>query len=150
MLKIKTFCVMDRMLCGIPAPRRRIYCILVACMVALACLKPAAILAISGYQRYVSPYKGYSCAHAAFYGGLSCSEFGKRAIREHGLPGGLILLRERFRACHQAAAAIRSGLCQSPQPRAEECFESDRDRGKREGKETRQYCTGCAEGCCSD
>ena len=124
--------------------------LLVACAVALICAKPAAILAISGYQRYVSPHKGYCCAHRALYGGPSCSQFGKRAIQDYGVIGGLILLRQRFEACHQAAVAIHGGQCQPMEPRAEECCESERDRGKREGKETREYCAGCVEGCCSD
>jgi len=122
------------LLTGVPVRRRRVYAVLVACVVAAACLKPGALLAVVGYQRFISPQKGYQCAHAALYGGPSCSEFGKRAIQQYGVIGGLILLRQRFQACHQAAVAIRS----------------DRDRGKREGKETRQYCFGCAEGCCSD
>lgn len=142
--------VIRNLLAEIPRRRRRIYGLLLACIVAMACLKPAAVLAICGYQQFISPYKGYRCAYGALYGGPSCSEFGKRSIQEYGVIGGLILLRQRFHACHQAAMAIRSGRCQPMEPRAEGCFESDRERGKREGKESREYCIGCAEGCCSD
>ena len=145
----KNLHVIRNLLTGIPPSRRRIYGMLLVCVVAMACLKPIAILAICGYQRFISPYKGYRCAYGALYGGPSCSEFGKRSMREYGVIGGLILLRQRFEACHQAAVAIRGGRCQPMEPRAEECFESDRDRGKREGQETRHYCLGCVEGCCS-
>lgn len=130
--------------------RKWIFGILVACLLALVCAKPAAVLAISGYQRYLSPLKGYHCAHASLYGGPSCSEFGKRAIQANGLLGGLILLEDRFRACHQAAITLQSSGCPASEPRVEECFESDLDRGKREGKEARDYCTGCVKGCFSD
>jgi putative component of membrane protein insertase Oxa1/YidC/SpoIIIJ protein YidD len=131
-------------------PRKWICGILVTCLVAFACARPVAVAAIGGYQRYLSPHKGYHCAHAALYGGLSCSEYGKQAIQVNGLAGGLILLRERFQACHEAAIAIRSGGCSSTEPRVEECFESDFNRGKREGQETKDYCDGCIQGCCSD
>ncbi len=130
--------------------RKWIFEILVACLVALACARPAAVLAISGYQRYLSPLKGHHCAHAALYGGLSCLEFGKRAIQANGLLRGLILLDDRFRACHQAAVTLQSSGCPASEPRVEECFESDSDRSKREGKEARDYCTGCVKGCFSD
>jgi putative component of membrane protein insertase Oxa1/YidC/SpoIIIJ protein YidD len=130
--------------------RRWIFGLLVAVVIACATAKPLAVLAIDGYQRYLSPYKGYCCAHRALYGGLSCSEFGKQAIQAQGLVGGLVLLHHRFEACHQAARTIRSGRYLSTEPLAEECLESDFDRGKREGKETCDYCTGCVKGCFSD
>lgn len=129
---------------------RRFYVALLACVVALACLKPAALLAIEGYQRLVSPYKGYHCAYGVLYG-TSCSQFGERAISEYGLLGGLILLRQQFRGCHEAAIRIRSGACQVPGARADEsdeCFESSHNRGKREANETKEYCAGCLEGLC--
>lgn len=53
-------------------------------------------LSITGYQRYVSPYKGFRCAHRALHGGESCSAYGKRAIQEVGVRAGMALLRERF------------------------------------------------------
>jgi putative component of membrane protein insertase Oxa1/YidC/SpoIIIJ protein YidD len=124
-----------------------LYALLVTCVVGLACAKPAAVLAISGYQAFLSPYKGYDCAHAAVHGGFSCSQFGKQAIQEYGLVGGLILLRQRFRACHEAAVAIHRAQGSSEGPRVEECLETDRQRGKREAEEARDYCVGCVEGC---
>ena len=130
--------------------RTWIYGALVVCIVALACLKPVAVASIRGYQRYLSAYKGYHCAHAFLYGGLSCSEYGKQAIEANGVLGGLILLAQRFEACHEAAVSIRSSRCVATEPRVEECLESDVDRGKREGKEVRQYCGGCIQGCCAD
>jgi putative component of membrane protein insertase Oxa1/YidC/SpoIIIJ protein YidD len=130
-------------------PRIWIYGMLLGCLVAVAFARPAAVAAIGGYQRYLSPYKGYHCAHAALYGGLSCSEYGKQAIQANGLASGLLLLRERFRACHQAAVTLRSRQCSATGPRVEECFESDFDRGKRESQEVKDYCAGCLEGCCS-
>lgn len=62
---------------------------------------------IRGYQRYVSPYKGYTCAHRATYGADSCSEFGKKVFAEEGWQSGLRCLGARFRACHVAGRFLR-------------------------------------------
>ncbi len=131
--------------------RWRLYVALLVCVVGLACLKPSSLVAIEGYQRFVSPHKGYRCAHGVLYGGPSCSEFGKRALRDYGLAGGLILLRQQFRDCHDAAVRIRSGACQVSGARvddADECVENEHDRGKRNAKESQEYCAGCVDGFC--
>jgi putative component of membrane protein insertase Oxa1/YidC/SpoIIIJ protein YidD len=61
------------------------------------------------YQRHLSPIKGYSCAHRLHHGGLSCSEFGRRAFEAEGMAGGWRSLRGRFKECRAAAIALRSG-----------------------------------------
>lgn len=71
----------------------------------------AALLAIGAYQRYVSPYKGFCCAHRARTGHASCSEFARRAIARCGLLAGLRLLRRRFLAC---AASYRALMAAGP------------------------------------
>ncbi|MDR3414565.1 MAG: membrane protein insertion efficiency factor YidD [Nevskia sp.] len=65
-------------------------------------LRALVIFLIGLYQRYLSPYKGYRCAHAAFHHGLSCSAAVKEIVREHGVLGGLPLVRLRFAQCHAA------------------------------------------------
>lgn len=57
------------------------------------------LLAIRLYQRHVSPHKGYACAWRCHTGGASCSTLGYRAVRRHGLLGGLELIRQRTRRC---------------------------------------------------
>jgi putative component of membrane protein insertase Oxa1/YidC/SpoIIIJ protein YidD len=104
-------------------------------------------LAIEGYQRYVSPHKGFHCAYGKLHGGLTCSAFGKKAIAENGVVGGAILLRDRFRQCHQAAATLSAQRCDSG-PRAGDCGESAGERGERETKEYKEYCCGSCQGCC--
>lgn len=139
----------DSLLAGLRS-RWRWHAALLACVMVLACMKPAALWAIEGYQRWISPHKGYRCAYGALYG-TSCSPFAKKAICDYGLIGGLILLRQQFRNCHDAAVRVRSGVCQVRGARAEdsdECIESDRDRGKRDAERTRDYCAGCTAGLC--
>lgn len=44
-----------------------------------------ALLFIRFYQRFISPRKGFRCAHAAFFGGASCSGAIYNLILERGL-----------------------------------------------------------------
>lgn len=61
--------------------------------------KQFSLLLISGYQKYISPYKGFSCAYRVHANGLSCSAYGKRVISKHGVFMGLLLLNRRFYDC---------------------------------------------------
>lgn len=54
---------------------------------------------IVGYQRFLSPHKGFSCAYAHHTGCASCSRLGYRAIRRYGIRLGLRLLFARFGRC---------------------------------------------------
>jgi putative component of membrane protein insertase Oxa1/YidC/SpoIIIJ protein YidD len=69
-------------------------------------MRSAIALAISGYQRFVSPYKGYVCAHNSLWGKGSCSEYGKRVVLRHGTLLFVPLLQRRFAACHAAARVL--------------------------------------------
>ncbi|CAN1212741.1 hypothetical protein TUMEXPCC7403_21220 [Tumidithrix helvetica PCC 7403] len=71
-------------------------------------LRDVAIASISGYQRYLSPYKGFSCAHRVLHGSESCSAYTKRQIAEKGLLQGLNLSRSRFYACKQASEILNA------------------------------------------
>jgi putative component of membrane protein insertase Oxa1/YidC/SpoIIIJ protein YidD len=66
-----------------------------------------AMALITGYQRYISPHKGFSCAHRVVHGGLSCSEYVKRALLTHGFKDGSRLTRQRFAECAAAARSLR-------------------------------------------
>ncbi len=57
------------------------------------------LAAIRGYQRFVSPYKGFRCAYRVHTGNASCSALGYRAVRRHGVFTGLGLLRQRTARC---------------------------------------------------
>lgn len=65
------------------------------------------LLAIGGYQRWLSPRKGWGCAYRLAHGGPGCSGFAQLAIREHGALPALPLIRLRFRQCHEAALLLR-------------------------------------------
>jgi putative component of membrane protein insertase Oxa1/YidC/SpoIIIJ protein YidD len=65
-----------------------------------------ALQLIVGYQRYVSPYKGFRCAYAYGTGCASCSQLGFRAIRVRGVLDGTRLLFARFARCRDAHEAL--------------------------------------------
>nr|WP_081983790.1 membrane protein insertion efficiency factor YidD [Massilia sp. JS1662] len=58
-----------------------------------------ALAAIRFYQRFISPYKGFSCALRAATGGASCSAYGHAVIARFGLRRGLGLLDRRLALC---------------------------------------------------
>ena len=68
----------------------------------------SAIGLISLYQRRISPYKGYVCAHRVHHGQSSCSEFAKQAIAANGLFSALPSIRHRFIECRAAYGAMQS------------------------------------------
>ena len=70
-------------------------------------LNKLSISAINLYQRYISPHKGYCCAHRAYTGEDSCSQYAKVAIAEHGLFSAFPLVREQFDRCSFAAEEIK-------------------------------------------
>jgi len=48
-------------------------------------LNKLSVTTINLYQKYISPHKGYCCAHRAYTGEYSCSQYTKIAIEENGL-----------------------------------------------------------------
>lgn len=58
-----------------------------------------ALRAIRGYQRWLSPRKGFSCALGSATGGASCSAYGYAVIARFGLRLGVGLLRRRLDLC---------------------------------------------------
>jgi uncharacterized protein len=61
--------------------------------------RAAALSAISFYQKFLSPHKGFTCAYGAHTGRASCSSLGYRAIELHGLVVGFAILRKRTYLC---------------------------------------------------
>jgi len=62
-------------------------------------MRRIALALITAYQRYLSPYKGFSCAYRRHTGRASCSTLGYRVIRRHGVLKGLSLLLRRTAKC---------------------------------------------------
>jgi putative component of membrane protein insertase Oxa1/YidC/SpoIIIJ protein YidD len=60
-----------------------------------------ALAAIKLYQRYVSPFKGFSCAYRVQTGRASCSTHGYRVVERYGTLLGLKLIKRRLNKCGQ-------------------------------------------------
>jgi putative component of membrane protein insertase Oxa1/YidC/SpoIIIJ protein YidD len=76
-------------------------------------LRSIAIFLISGYQRYLSPRKGYSCAHRVAHGGDSCSEYVKNALTDKSLFETTFLARQRFKECNVAYISLKNQFAES-------------------------------------
>jgi len=69
-----------------------------------------AVAAINGYQRYLSPRKGFKCAHRKLHGQESCSQYIKRIVEQEGLGRALSLAPVRFKACSAASRILRAEM----------------------------------------
>ena len=93
-----------------------------------------AVLAINGYQRYVSPYKGFCCAYRVVTGEVSCSEYVKQVIIQKGLLGSLSDISRRFRACKETALHLNEANAEEKK--------REKEQGKKK-KESSSSDTGC-------
>ncbi|MBD1901345.1 membrane protein insertion efficiency factor YidD [Trichocoleus sp. DQ-A3] len=93
-------------------------------------IRQIAIASIGGYQRHISPRKGFSCAHRLLYKGESCSQYAKRMIAQQGLVAAIATVRQRFRACKIANQILQ----------ARYSSQADSDRSKRERRNRNWGC----------
>lgn len=63
---------------------------------------------VRGYQKYLSPHKGFSCAYRKLHGGASCSEYFRQSIDRYGLSHAIPLFQQRLEACKMANLTLRS------------------------------------------
>ena len=66
-----------------------------------------AVKLIVYYQRYLSPRKGYRCAHSIYHGRSSCSTWAIRVIKKHGILSFIPLMYRRFIACAEAHEKLK-------------------------------------------
>jgi len=76
-----------------------------------------AIDLIGGYQRYLSPHKGFACARRVLRGGESCSQYVKQAIATQGLLAALKLSKQRFAECKAAKLTLQASDQKQPKRR---------------------------------
>lgn len=72
---------------------------------------PAARLAawsVRQYQRHISPYKRFVCAHRVLHRGESCSEYVLRIVRHAGVVHAIASTRTRFAECRAAARTLQA------------------------------------------
>jgi putative component of membrane protein insertase Oxa1/YidC/SpoIIIJ protein YidD len=64
------------------------------------------LLLIGIYQRFISPYKGFSCAYRILYQQESCSCYVKKAFIENDISTALNLSIQRFNECSDASRTL--------------------------------------------
>jgi len=79
------------------------------------------LFALRGYQRFVSPHKGFACAYRVHTGGASCSTLGLRAVRRFGALRGLGVLRRRLHLCGVAHRRFMTPLRRPPSAQRGDC-----------------------------
>ena len=67
-----------------------------------------ALTLISGYQRHLSPIKGFKCAAGQVYGNTTCSAAIKAIVQHHGLVAGFPAIQQQLKNCHTAAQHIKA------------------------------------------
>lgn len=80
-------------------------------------MKALALAAIRGYQRFLSPLKGFSCAFRVFTGADGCSAYGYRVIERFGVRRGLGLLDRRLALCGHVHRRLPAPAAAPPHPR---------------------------------
>lgn len=88
------------------------------------------ICLINFYQRFVSPYKGFRCAHAVYHSGPSCSNAVKSIIKDYGIIKGRPLIKARFAECRSAYLQI---VAQQQDSR-------EKDKKSNRRKKDREWC----------
>lgn len=79
-----------------------------------------AILCIKGYQRYISPRKGFRCAYGVLHGTHGCSGAVIEILQKKGILAGVPAIRERFSACKDACEELNKQKEQKKQKKKEE------------------------------
>lgn len=70
-------------------------------------LNRCGIRLIRYYQRFISPHKGYCCAHHQLHQQGSCSAFGIQCLTHQSVPRALGMMRRRSQSCHAAAKELQ-------------------------------------------
>lgn len=67
-----------------------------------------AVDSITAYQTYISPHKGFACAHRTLHKGDSCSMYIKQLLGQESLISVMQLSRQRFQDCASASYALKA------------------------------------------
>ena len=91
--------------------------------------RKVSVAAITGYQKHISPHKGFACAHRVLYGGESCSQYIKGIIAHKGLKAAVLFSRQRFQACKEANQILHS-QAENSEPTQQDTQQPKKTRNK--------------------
>lgn len=104
------------------------------------------LFAIRAYQKWISPYKGYRCAHRLYHGGESCSEYASRILNEQGWRKLRSKMKDRFAACRNAARFLKSEAmtdASEGEAAASEEHTGSKSKSKQSWCDSWMVCDGC-------
>jgi putative component of membrane protein insertase Oxa1/YidC/SpoIIIJ protein YidD len=104
------------------------------------------LTAVRRYQKHVSPYKGFSCAHRRLYGQESCSQYFRKMVATQGLAAAIPLFQQRLQDCHQANLTMRGRYLATANPDREPDPDSEEEPQRRQRREGSGN-DACLEGC---
>jgi putative component of membrane protein insertase Oxa1/YidC/SpoIIIJ protein YidD len=111
-----------------------------------AATRNVATNSIDVYQKFISPHKGFSCAHRLLYGKESCSSFFNRIIIEQGVLAALKISSSRFQACREANLMLRNSDClQANVQQGNQELEEPKRRQKKQEDLNIPDCDTCAD-----
>lgn len=111
-------------------------------------IRQIATTSISGYQKYISPRKGFSCAYRLLYKSESCSHYVKRIVAERGLAAALKASRQRFQDCREANQILRARYNRYTYASQNREEEQERNKLKKNNTHYSNDCSNCSSGDC--
>ena len=87
---------------------------------------------VRGYQLYISPHKGFSCAYKKLHNEQSCSSYFYTCVDRYDLNTASTMLQQRFKECNQANQVLNS-----------QANQKKKQNSKKQSKENDSSC------CCS-
>ena len=74
---------------------------------------------VRGYQLYISPHKGFSCAYKKLYSGeQSCSSYFYTCVESYDFSTASVFLQQRFKECNQANEVLKGQVDQKEKPKS--------------------------------
>lgn len=89
---------------------------------------------ITGYQRHLSPRKGFCCAYRYHTGGMSCSEYARRMVLRRGVLSLWTALPRQFARCKKAHQSGVETLAPMRKRRPVRPRDADEEKKKRENR----------------
>lgn len=95
------------------------------------------------YRRFISPHKGFACAHRVAFGGPSCSDFALVLITQNGLGSSARPIWQRLHECRKAY-----DLLLAERPKEDKDKNDSKACGDKALRGVVEQVTGCWAGSC--
>ena len=82
-------------------------------------LNNSVLFIVRGYQLYISPHKGFSCAYKKLHSNeQSCSTYFYTCVESYDLSTASVMLQQRFKECNQANEVLKGQVDQTEKPQS--------------------------------